>query len=718
MSNEQANKINIIKDHLLKIETEGSQINQQTDDFKSETKKALEHFSKNLSNIRSGITSEITRLRTNVDKLSSELDTYKNKTLNLEKTGLGGRMAELLREISTSLQKLQKDMINLSNKQEKEISTIYSQMATKVNTGLEDIYSTQRNQIDNFEKEIVNRLERIQRDIVTTVESEAITHREITNNIASSFEGSLNEFHHRIKEFSNRKETNIDSIFSGTVTSSVGRLEMAKEDLLAGIDGTKNTLEEYISKQKRVNTELEKIIKEKISNSKKELNSQVNSLKNALLNEWITFQEKETTSLSSLKEDTLTQAKKSLETNEEFQKKILGELENTFKTQMFTEIDNISLNFTKYYDSMLGQLDSLINQLKNTRNEMKESLEGTLFSNLNKIGIIGQNIEEELANAFSEVSLNYKDSRENLYSNFSKVLNNNFKQMNQNFLQQNDQLSGKLDKLTKDIDSSLSNFFDSTKQSTSKTIEINDSSLDQLENSITLLFKDLQNGQDKNIETTLTDIRNALRTKQAELVTAISSITPSAEEYIETNRIFIKEKTTDISKQSSAAFEDLKRQVKSIENEGINGISAIVSSTHQRLDDAVKKSGEQSQKLVKELEDSHKSQINNYKGNSNQEITRNLDLINEYQSSSAEKLEKFFDAHQKSLDIFMDANVSRREVTDEIRRNFEAKFDELDKKISNAADNLASNINNNSMNINSSINQVLKTSENLIKKIK
>jgi len=718
MSNEQANKINIIKDHLLKIETEGSQINQQTDDFKSETKKALEHFSKNLSNIRSGITSEITRLRTNVDKLSSELDTYKNKTLNLEKTGLGGRMAELLREISTSLQKLQKDMINLSNKQEKEISTIYSQMATKVNTGLEDIYSTQRNQIDNFEKEIVNRLERIQRDIVTTVESEAITHREITNNIASSFEGSLNEFHHRIKEFSNRKETNIDSIFSGTVTSSVGRLEMAKEDLLAGIDGTKNTLEEYISKQKKVNTELEKIIKEKISNSKKELNSQVNSLKNALLNEWITFQEKETTSLSSLKEDTLTQAKKSLETNEEFQKKILGELENTFKTQMFTEIDNISLNFTKYYDSMLGQLDSLINQLKNTRNEMKESLEGTLFSNLNKIGIIGQNIEEELANAFSEVSLNYKDSRENLYSNFSKVLNNNFKQMNQNFLQQNDQLSGKLDKLTKDIDSSLSNFFDSTKQSTSKTIEINDSSLDQLENSITLLFKDLQNGQDKNIETTLTDIRNALRTKQAELVTAISSITPSAEEYIETNRIFIKEKTTDISKQSSAAFEDLKRQVKSIENEGINGISAIVSSTHQRLDDAVKKSGEQSQKLVKELEDSHKSQINNYKGNSNQEITRNLDLINEYQSSSAEKLEKFFDAHQKSLDIFMDANVSRREVTDEIRRNFEAKFDELDKKISNAADNLASNINNNSMNINSSINQVLKTSENLIKKIK
>ncbi|MHA1214065.1 MAG: hypothetical protein ACTSPG_02140 [Candidatus Hodarchaeales archaeon] len=717
MSNEQS-KVSKIKDHMAKIESENGQIQQRIMDFTSDIKKSEEAFNRTLGQSKKEVLGEINALMSNIEQISDDLNEYKKKTLESEKAELSDRLEKLLGQITKGLQKLQKDILELSNRQEKEVSTLYSNMANKVNTGLERIYSGQRKQIDKFEKEISSRLEQIQRDIVSTVERESTNQREIVQNIASSFETALEDFRQKIRTIGDSKEANVDLIFAGTVSESVGRLEMAKEDLLAGIDGAINALEASLENQKATTKAMQDEIYEAIVRAKSDLKKRLEELREEAREEWKNIGEKEIETLSKTKKLATKNFENALVTDESFQNEILKNLEQSLKAGLYSEIDNITLSFTKYQDSIINQIDSLISRLTSTRSEMKENLGNLLVTNLSKIGNVGHLLEEELANVFEQISNSYKETRSNALSRLTKELDARFSAISESIAKYGQQMNLKLEKTTTDVDVSLMNFFDTTQKVVGEAVERNETAIDELGSNTNTMFKELQTGQEKNIETTLADIRNTLRSKQSELITTISSIAPSAEEHIDASREFITEKTSEISSQSTSAFEDLRKQVASLNTDSLGAISAIVQNTHHELDTAVKNSEEQSKALVEGLENDHKTQIAEFRAKSNQEMNQNLQMLEEYRNTLKEKFERFFEDQQKSLDLFIDSTRSRRENVDDIRRKFEVKLDELGNSIDTATDTLSKSVTTNTENVTTSINQILRSTEDVVKTLK
>jgi len=518
MSTEQNDKISQIKDNKAKLESENTQIQKRIRDFQSESKKALESFSNSLNQKKSSTLSEINSLMSSIDNLTKELEDYKKKTLLSEKDSLNNRLNELLGEVSSSVENLQKAIVNLSTKQEEDVSSIYSQMAGKVNTGLSDIYSGQRNQISEFESSISNKLAQIRLDIVSTVESESANQREMTDNIATSFLESLTNFQSKIRDLSDSKETNVDAIFVGTVSDSVTRLEVAKEDLLASIDGVMNNLEESLAGQKSNNEEMQNTIQELILREKADVKARIENQLLESKEDWETIQKDHSSALASIQETTGTTFQNALGSNELTQEELLTELEYQLKTNLYNEIDNITLSFSKFQDSILNQIDALVSRLTSARDEMKESLDGLLVSNLNKIGGIGKHLEEQLSGIISQVSSDFQGNREKVYSSLMKAVDAQFSAINSSLDQYKQLTTTKLDKTGNDLDVSLMNFFENTQTNVSETIDKNSSTLDNLKTTVNESFQTLQSGQEKNIETTLTDIRNILRTKQSELI--------------------------------------------------------------------------------------------------------------------------------------------------------------------------------------------------------
>lgn len=718
MSTEQDEKISLIKDNKAKIESENTQIQQRILDFQNESKRALESFSSSLNQTKSRTLSEINSLISSIDNLTKELEDYKKKTLVSEKDALNNRLNGLLGEVISGVQNLQEAIVSLSNKQEEDVSSIYSQMAGKVNTGLNGIYSSQRDRISEFETSISDKLTQIQRDIASTVESESANQREMTESIVSSFLKSLSNFQSKIRDLSDTKETNVDAIFTGTVTDSVGRLEMAKEDLLASIDGVMDNLEESLTGQKSNNEEMEKAIHELIIKGKSDVKARIENQILELKEDWETTQKEHISALSSIKETTGSTFQKALHTNELTQKELLTELDNQLKTNLYNEIDNITLSFSKFQDSILNQIDALISRLTSTRDEMKESLDGLVVSNLNKIGGIGKQLEQQLPGIFSQVSDDYQKSRESIYSSLMNAVDARFNELNSSLDQYKLTTTDKLDKISTDLDVSIMSFFDNTQKSVSETIDKNTGTLDQLKKAVNESFRTLQSGQEKNIETTLTDIRNTLRTKQSELITTISSIPPAADDHVESNREYIEEKKLEVSRTSGAAFDDLRKQITAIEQNGMPAIRSIVEETHHKLDENVKVSEERTKELIEGLEDEHKSSIAKYRANTTQELNKNLDTINEYRDNLQEKFTRFFDDQQQSLDLFVDAKRTGREAIDDQRRNLDIKFEELGTGIDTAGETLTMNVNTNTGNVTKSVKQILKDVDDVIKTIK
>lgn len=717
MSTEQNNKISRIKDHKAKIESENTQIQQRIHDFQSESNIALESFSGSLNQSKNTVLSEINSLISSIDDLTKELDEYKKKTLVSEKDTLSNRLNDLLGQVTSGVQKLQKIIVDLSSKQEGDVSTIYSQMAGKVNIGLSDIYSTQRDQISEFENSISNKLAQIQRDIVSTVESESANQREMTESVSSSFLESLADFQSKIRDLSDSKEINVDTIFAGTVSDSVGRLEMAKEDLLASIDGVMNNLEESLAGQKTTNEEMQNAIQEAIIKAKSDVKARIVNQRLESTEDLKTVQEEQINAFSAIKENTGTTFKNALETHETFQANLLSELEDQLKTSLYNEIDNITLSFTKFQDSIINQIDSLISRLSSTRDEMRGSLEGLLINNLNKIGGIGEQLEEQLSGVLSQVSEEYRRSREDTYSNLMNAVEDKFSAINSSLVQYKESIAIKHEKTANDLDVSLMNFFDNTQSNVSETVDKNSTTLDQLKSTVNESLRTLQSGQEKNIETTLTDIRNTLRAKQSELITTISSISPAAEDHVESNREFIEEKKSEVSRTSTAAFDDLRKQITAIERDGMGSIQAIVGETHHKLDENVKTSEQSTKELIEGLEDEHLRNIAKFRSNTAQELNKRLGSLNDYRDNLQEKFTRFFDDQQQSLDSFIDANRTRCETVDDQRRNLDIKFEELGTGIDTAAETLTLNINTNSGNVTTSVKQILKDVDDVIKTI-
>ena len=718
MSTEQDNKISRIKDHKAKIESENTRIQQRILDFQNESKKALKSFSDSLGQSKSTALTEINSLLSSIDDLTQELEEYKKKTLVSEKDALNNRLNGLLGKISSRVQNLQKAMVDMSTTQEEDVTSIYSQMAGKINTGLSDIYSTQRDQISDFENSISTKIAQIQRDIVSTVESESANQREMTDSIASSYLESLTDFESKIRDLSDSKETNVDAIFAGTVSDSVGRLEMAKEDLLASIDGVMNHLEESLAGQKSSNEEMQKAIQEAIIKAKADVKARIESQQTESTEGWKTIQEEHNTALSTIKATTGTTFQNALDSDESFQANLLTDLENQLKTNLYNEIDNITLSFTKFQDSIINQIDALISRLSSTRDEMKGSLESLLISNLNKIGGIGKQLEQQFSAVFSQVSEGYKKSREKTYSSLMNAVEDRFSEITSSLDQYTNTTALSLEKTATDLDVSLMDFFDTTQSSISETVDKNSVTLDQLKNEVNESLRTLQSGQEKNIETTLTDVRNTLRTKQSELITTISSISPAAEDHVESNREYIEEKKSEVSRTSSAAFDDLRKQITAIEQDGMTAIQSIVGETHHKLDENVKASEQRSKELIEGLEDEHKSSIAKFRASATQELNKNSEILNDYRSNLQEKFTRFFDDQQQSLDLFIDANRTRREAADDQRRNLDIKFEELETSIDTATETLSTNVNTNTGNVTTSVKQILKDVDDVVKTIK
>lgn len=718
MTTEQDNKISKIKNFKTNIESENTQIKQRISNFQNESKKHSKTFNKGMEQTKKKISDELNSLMNTVDTTAREFEDYKQKTLLSDKDDLNDRLKKLVGGITSGVEKLQKAMIDLSTKQENEVSALYSQMSGKVNTGLTDIYSSQREQVSEFEKGISSRLEKIQRDIVSTAEKESTNQRKLTENIASSFLESLVVFRAKIQDFTGGKELNVDSIFAGTVNDSVGRLELAKEDLLASIDGAMRQLEENCTVQKSNNEEMEKAIKEGVVTGKSAVKTQIETQKTELMEELKVLQNEQVAALSKIQESTNESFKGAMESDESYQSKIITEIEKNLKTSLYNEIDNITLSFTKYQDSIINQIDALISRLTSARDEMKGSLENLLVSNLNKIGGIGKQFEEQLASSFSRISVESKKNSEKVSSKLMGAINERFEVINTSLDSYQDKTSVRLEQTALDLDVSLMNFFDTMQNDISETVSKNSSSLDELVNTQTTSFKKLQTGQEKNLETTLTDIRNTLRNRQSELVTAISSIAPSADDHVDSSRELIEAKKKEITSSSSAAFEDLREKMAAIEKEGMGEIKSIVNGTNQKLDDNVKSSEESTKVLIEGLEDKHKTALAKFRANSTHELKKNQENLENYRTELSGKFLHLFDSQQTSIDLFLDMNRSRKESVDGLRREADIKFDEINSGIGSAIETLNTNINTNTQNVTKSVEKILKNVDNVIDTIK
>ncbi|MFX0184578.1 MAG: hypothetical protein ACFE95_15970 [Candidatus Hodarchaeota archaeon] len=664
MSTEQANQVSRLKDQKAKIENEYNLLQQRILDFQSESKKLSEDFNKDLSRRRKGVLEDINLVLKNVDKLTQELKDFQNKTLVAEKGSLNDRLETLLGQITNSVEKLQKKVVNITTKQEEDISVIYSEMAGKVNTGLNDIYSSQRGKISEFEGDISNWLANIQREIVSLVERETTSLREMTENIASSFTKTLDEFKERIISFSDVKEVEIDKFFSGTVTDSISRMEIAKEDLLAGIDGLKYKLEENLKKQKDLNEELKKETQEIVLSAKSDIISKVNNIKTEHIENWNSYQEAQLNSLSSFREKTENSFQNALKKNEELESKIFSELQ-----------EKLRISFTQLQERIISDVSQVFNDFDATREKTSSSLISSLDNRFNGIN--------------------------RSFISFGK-----------------DKVVSQIEKTVTDLDIALSEFFDTTKKGVLESIVLKDNTWNDLHNTLNDQFKEIQAGQEKNIETTLTDIKNAFRSKQSELITLVANIVPAADDHIESNRSQIEEIKSEMSRTRSTEVTDIKKQITGIERDGLTAIQNIIQSTQHKLDENVRESEEAAKELVIGLEDQHKESLGKFRANSSQEIDKHLSDLNNYRENLKEKFTTFFNGQQASLDQFIDDNKTRHESIDDHRRQLDIKLEELNRGIGTVTETVSTNINTNANNVISSIKQIITTVDDAVKTIK
>jgi len=187
---EQDNKLNKMKDHLTKLESESGQYNNRVKEFQQDLKKQATSVSQSIDQGKTDILTEISKLATTVSDLTDSLNRLKSD-IDSEKKTFGSRLGKLLEQLQKGTATLQNQLNTVISTQEQEISQIYSQMAGKVNTGLSEIYSHQYKQIKGFQDQISNKLAHIQKEFISTVERESTNIGEMSDNVAASFVQSL-----------------------------------------------------------------------------------------------------------------------------------------------------------------------------------------------------------------------------------------------------------------------------------------------------------------------------------------------------------------------------------------------------------------------------------------------------------------------------------------------------------------------------------------------
>ena len=315
---EQENKVSILKDHLAKLESEGGQFENRVKDFQQEIKKEATSAVRSVNQGKTDILTQISNVATIVSELTDSLNGLK-KNVDLENSNFGTRLEKLLGQLQKGTNTLQKQLNSLASKQEEEISLIYSQMAGKVNTGLNDIYSYQYKQIGEFQEQISNKLADVQKNFVSTVERENANIGEMSESVASSFLQTLDEFNKRMDQIGDAKENELENVFANTMRQSVSRLEVAKEDLLAGIDGLKSRLDDNLVNQKQLLEEAQQKVIEIINEEKEGVKTKIQEGVDGYYGEWQKYHGQQKQSITNIKENVFESFVAALKTNEELQ---------------------------------------------------------------------------------------------------------------------------------------------------------------------------------------------------------------------------------------------------------------------------------------------------------------------------------------------------------------------------------------------------------------
>ncbi|MHA2239485.1 MAG: hypothetical protein ACXAB2_14145, partial [Candidatus Hodarchaeales archaeon] len=546
MANEQENKIDVLKDHMAKLESEKGQFENHVKEFRKNLKRYDDDFSLGIDEEKKGLIDELSSIITNINEYRDKLLKFKNE-LGADRNNFEGNLDGLLGKLEEGISNLDNQLRTLTSKQEEEIANIYKQMSENVSSGLKNIFSSQYQQIETFENQISKRLGDIQRDIVSTVESENANIVEMASGISSSFLESLDDFKSRIRQLGDTKENELDNVFANTVRESVARLEIAKEDLLAGIDGLKNRLEEHLVQQKAVFEESQKQVLTLIDAGKNDAKARIDK---GIDRYW-----------------------------EEFKK---------YQIEQSQKVANIKENV---YQSFMSALDT---------NESLQSNELTDFENNMKNGF--KQLENQILGSLSRISTDFNKKRAATTETFTKTFEDWSTGIDTSLAQFGSKTKSKLQETTSDLNTSLMSFFDNSQKGLSDTLSKHSGTLGDLQESINQLFRQIQAGQEKNIEITLVDVQKALMSKQSELITTVASIDPSAGTVVDNQRENIKTKNQEIKIASSAAFDDLKNQMHSIAQDGIASIQNIVRETRDNLDRAIKSSEDSSQSLVDRIE--------------------------------------------------------------------------------------------------------------------
>ncbi|MHA1945062.1 MAG: hypothetical protein ACXAC6_05300 [Candidatus Hodarchaeales archaeon] len=659
MSNEQDSKQTLLKDQLAKLESENKQYESRVKAFKQELKKQSENTTQGINQSKNDLITKIQIVISNVDDLSDKVTKIKRE-LEAEKGDLEPQLDTLLGQLSKGVSDLQKKMVSLSTTQEEDISRIYGEMTGKVNTGLNEIYSRQHDQTKKFQDQISSKLSTIQSDIISTVESENTAIVEMSDSITSSFLKSMDEFKARIKQIGDAKENELDNVFAKAVSESVARLEIAKEDLLAGIDGLKLRLDENFDKQRSLFETAQEAVLKTINDGRVDAEARIEKGIDRYWQEFVKFQSEQSKTVSNIKENVYESFMNALKTNDELQSKLTTDFENSMKSGF-------------------------------------------------------KQLEEQILTSLSRVSADFNKKRERTTETLTTAFEKWDKNINNSISGFGTKTKSKLEETTVDLNGSLMKFFDESKTGLSQTLATHQGTLGELQEKISQLFREIQKGQEKNIEITLVDVRKALLAKQSELITAIASIEPTADAAVETHREIVETKNSSVKKSSTTAFDNLRKQIRSLEQDGTLSIQNIITETGNRLDDAVKESEESTKKLVQGLEDQHKNSLSSYKEISSREFKNQQESIDNYRNSLKERFTTFFSDVQTSTDRFTNQIRNESEFLDDRRDEVDEKFEEVQANVNAAIETLSKSVSTNTQKISDATKQITKTTKDIVK---
>lgn len=662
MANEQENKINVLRDHLAKVESEKGQFENHVKGFNKNIKRHDNNFSLGVDEEKKGLIDELSSIITSITEHKDKLSKFKGD-VESDKGRFEDHLDSLLGKLEEGISNLDAQLQQLSSRQEEEISDVYKQMGDKIKSGLKNIYSDQYKQIEIFEDQISKKLGDIQKDIIRTVESENANIVEMASGISSSFLESLEDFQSRIRHLGDAKENELDNVFANTVRESVARLEIAKEDLLAGIDGLKHRLEEHLVQQKAVFEESQKQVLELIDAGKNDAKTRIDKGIDRYWEEFNKYQVEQSQKVANIKENVYQSFMSALDTNESLQSSLLSDFENTMKTGF-------------------------------------------------------QQLETQILASLARISTDFNKKRSATSETLTKTFDNWSTSIDSSLAQFGSKTKSKLQETSSELNSSLVGFFENSQTRLSDTLAKHAGTLGTLQESINKLFKEIQAGQEKNIEITLVDVQKALLAKQSELITAVSSIDPSASTIVDNQRATIESKNKEIQTSSSGAFDDISQQMNSTEQEGIVSINNIIQATRDNLDRAIKESENSSQSLVERIERDHKEAIHQYRTNVGQKLSTQKGDIDQFKSSLKERFENFFSEAQATSDSFIDQLQNDSDTLNSTQRSIGLKVDQVRASVNSSVTNLKTNIEENTQKISGTIKQITNSSKDIIKDLK